>query len=585
MKRVRRAGWGWLGGLVGSVSGIFLGGCGPAGDRDGDATAAPDVNVAVASAVSSRPSSPRPGSAPPVPALAWAPCGDDFPGVSCAVATVPLDYREPCGDATTSIALAKVPAADPAHKIGTVFVNPGGPGVSGVGLVLNGFGDLLGTLLGGRFDVVGFDPRGVGASEPLRCFESAEAEGAFLASQPLFPYLPEQKRPFFLSSLELAHRCLDGRPRIAAHMSTADVVRDLDLLRQAVGDARLTYLGFSYGSFLGNTYANMFPDKVRALVIDGVLDPALWSSGRQIDSDRVATAREFAEFLRLCDEAGADCPLSGPDGAGARFDALAAALRAQPLVIDDTLSYGYDLLVGDSAGAMYAPEYWGGAEGYAALFAALSDAVLGAPEAAAKARAVRAALRKRLADATTGAADYDNGLEAYYGNQCADTEYPSSFVEFRMTGAYAEAGSIFGPLWWWGNAPCAAWPVAADRYAGPWTARTSAPVLVVGNLFDGVTDYGGAVATSKMLRNSRLLTYAGWGHTAFGRSACVTDHVVAYLGDGTLPATGTVCPANPNPFLPEPALGLLARATGAAAGGVAGPAAPVIGLPPVWLGR
>jgi pimeloyl-ACP methyl ester carboxylesterase len=581
MKRARGAGWSWVGGLVGGLAGIFLAGCGPGGDLDGDA------NVAVAYAGSGRPGAPRPetGTAP-VPVLAWAPCGDDFPGVSCALATVPLDYRQPCEGETTSIALAKVPAADPAHKRGTLFVNPGGPGGSGVGFVLNGFGEALGTLLGGQFDIVGFDPRGVGASEPLRCFESADAELAFLTSQPVFPYLPEQKRPFFLSAVDLAHRCLDGRPRIAAHMSTADVVRDLDLLRQAVGDARLSYLGFSYGSFIGSTYANMFPNKVRALVIDGVLNPSLWSNGRQIDSDRVATAREFAEFLRLCDEAGADCPLSGPDGAAARYDALAAALRAQPLVIDPTFSYGYDFLVADSVSAMYVPEYWGGTDGYAALFAALADAVLGVPEAAARALTVRAAIRKRLEEATSGTADYDNGLDAFYGNACADAEYPSSFVEFRATGNYAEAGSIFGPLWWWNNAPCAAWPAAADRYAGPWTARTSAPVLVVGNLFDGITDYDGAVASSNMLRGSRLLTYAGWGHTAFGRSACVTEHVLAYLGDGTLPAAGTVCPANPNPFIPALTIGLVARATGAAAAGIAGPAGPMVGLPPAWtLGR
>ena len=367
-------------------------------------------------------------------------------------------------------------------------------------------------------------------------------------------------------------------------MSTADVVRDLDLLRQAVGDARLTYLGFSYGTHIGNTYANLFPDKVRALVIDGVLDPKLWTSGRQIDSDRVATAREFAEFLRLCDEAAATCPLAGPDGAAARYEALAASLRKQPLVFDETFSFTYDLLIGVTTSAMYAPEYWAGPDGYAALFAALADAALGVPEAAAKARTVRAAIRKRLEDAMPKDTAYANGYEAYYGNHCADAEYPSSFSEFRATGAYAEAGSIFGPLWWWNNAPCASWPVATDRYTGPWTARTSAPVLVVGSLFDGVTAYDGAVASSKLLRGSRLLTYAGWGHTAFGRSACVTEHVLAYLSDGTLPAAGTVCPANPNPFIPEIAIGAVARAVGAAGAAIATPAAPLVGLPPPWLG-
>jgi hypothetical protein len=119
-----------------------------------------------------------------------------------------------------------------------------------------------------------------------------------------------------------------------------------------------------------------------------------------------------------------------------------------------------------------------------------------------------------------------------------------------------------------GQYGCANWPTARDRYIGPWTAKTSAPVLVVGNFFDGVTDYAGAVASSRLLKNSRLLSYAGWGHTAFGRSDCVTEHVVRYLQNGTLPARGTICPANPNPFLPVAAL----KSTR--------PAAPMIGLPP-----
>jgi pimeloyl-ACP methyl ester carboxylesterase len=511
-----------------------------------------------------------------VPSLAWAPCGDDFPDVSCAVAKVPLDYDQPRGP-SIGIALAKVPAADPVHKIGTVFVNPGGPGGSGVGFVMSGFGGYLGALLQGRFDIVGFDPRGVASSEPLQCFESNEAEAAFLAASPLFPYLPEQTEPFFELSNALTARCLDARARITAHMGTADVARDMDLLRQAVGDRRLTYLGFSYGSYLGNTYANLFPNKVRALVIDGVLDPKLWSSGRQIESDRVSTAREFAEFLRLCDEADDDCPLSAPGGSEARYRALAAALREQPLVIDETFSYGYDYLVADTTSAMYAPEFWGGPDGYAALFAALADAVLGDPTGPGQVASIRQAIRERVQQASPRQAPYDNGLDSFYGVMCADTEYPRSLAEFRSIGEYAEAGSFFGPLWWWNNAPCAAWPTAPDRYTGPWTARTSAPVLVVGNTFDGVTGYDGAVASSKFLRG-RLLTYAGWGHTAFGRSACTTDYITAYLLDGSLPPEGTVCPANPNPFVP--AVSAFARSAVSAA-----PAQPIVGLPPLRPGR
>jgi pimeloyl-ACP methyl ester carboxylesterase len=506
------------------------------------------------------------------PKIDWAPCGDEFPGTECGVAEVPLDYDRPFGK-MTFIALARVPASDPKNRVGAVFVNPGGPGGSGVEMVLGGFGVTLANLLGGRFDVVGFDPRGVGRSDPIQCFDTMDDRDAYFAPLPVFPYRRDQERPFFDQMRSLSGVCLGRDQPITSHMSTADVVRDLDLLRQAVGDERLTFLGFSYGSYIGNTYANMFPGKVRALVIDGVLDPRLWSSGWQVTSDRVATAREFEEFLRLCDEAGPDCALGAPGGSGKRFEALAQALLKAPLVFPDGFAYSYDFLVANAASAMYAPEFWGGPDGYGAFFGSLADAVLGAPTALERAAEIRGAILARLDAASPKRLVYDNFLDAYYGNQCADTQYPSFFPAFTVIGAWAREGSFFGPYWWWGNAGCANWPVSPDRYAGPWVTRTSAPVLVVGNLFDGVTEYAGAVASSRLLQNSRLLTYAGWGHTAFLRSECVTGHVLAYLSDGTLPLKGTVCPANPNPFLPAPVM-LRAAAR-----------EPMVGLPPAWPKR
>ena len=484
------------------------------------------------------------GGGPATPRLSWQACTDGPPGAQCAMASVPLDYDKPRGSAI-GIALARIPATSPAGKLGTVFINPGGPGGSGVGLALGGFGEFLRDNLGGRFDVVGFDPRGVGASTPLRCFAGpADLEAFFARLEVLFPYRVEQERPYFATTTELAGRCLARGGTIARQMSTADVARDLDLLRRAVGDRRLTYLGFSYGSYLGNTYANLFPRNVRALVIDGVLDPRLWSSGWQIKSDRVATQEEFEEFLRLCDAAGDECAFAAPGGSAARWERLARSLRTSPVTLPDGSTYSYDFLIADATSAMYGPEDW---PGYAELFDVVADAALGDRAAASRIGTLRGGLLDRWHPARDE--PYDNGLDAYYGNQCADTEYPRTLAAFHVVGRYAEAGSRFGPYWWWQNAPCANWPTAPDRYTGPWTARTSAPVLVVGNYFDGVTDYAGAQASARLLRNSRLLSYAGWGHTAYGRSACTTEHVDRYLLTGALPPRGTVCPANPNPFV------------------------------------
>jgi pimeloyl-ACP methyl ester carboxylesterase len=482
----------------------------------------------------------RADGTPPVPELDWRPCAE-YPDwhYECATARVPLDYDRPRGP-KTKIALARIRASDPARRIGTLFLNPGGPGGSGVDLLFD-YGDYMAERLKGRFDIVGFDPRGVARSEPLYCFRNYRQLDEYLWLFPYLPYTAAQERPYFAVTSSLAEKCLARGQRIIGHMSTADVARDLDLLREAVGDQKLSFVGWSYGSYIGNTYANLFPARVRALVIDGVLDPRLWASGWHIRIDRTATAAEFEEFLRLCDESG--CPLSGRRGASQRFFALARALRDVPLLLDDGTLYSYDYLVADAADAMYEPEYW---RDYGEFFASLIDASRGVTGAAARARAQREAIRRRLERAER--TNYWNDWEGYYGNQCADTQYPRSFERYREVAQFAEAGSIFGPYWWWMNASCARWPVAEDRYVGPWDTRTSRPVLIVGNLFDGITDYAGAVVSSKLLRNSRLLTYAGWGHTAYGRSECVTRHVDAYLLRGTLPGEGTVCPANPNPF-------------------------------------
>ena len=296
---------------------------------------------------------------------------------------------------------------------------------------------------------------------------------------------------------------------------------------------------------------------------------------------------EFREYLRLCDAAGQaedgsyNCPLSGPEGAAARWNALAEKVRSAPyppgLVFSDGSTMSYDILVSAADWAMYDPVTWVGPDGWTAYFAYLADLAMGDETSGVRAAEARRALQARLAEPAGKQEQYSNGLDAQQGYLCGDTEYPRLFAVWSILGDFAAYQSTFGPYWWWFGTPgCASWPVSSDRYIGPWQVQTSAPVLVVGNYFDGITDYRGAVVASRLLKNSRLLAFAGWGHTAFGQSTntpCVAEHIAAYLFDGTLPPEGTVCPAPPNPFLPTAALRSAAPAT-----------RPVV-RPPPWLLR
>jgi pimeloyl-ACP methyl ester carboxylesterase len=486
--------------------------------------------------------------APPLPQLDWQDCtaNPSSAPVQCATARVPLDYDQPNGP-TTEIALARFLAADQGNKKGTIFVNPGGPGGSGVELVRLGFGEQLSTAVNKQFDVIGFDPRGVGRSTPVQCWDTEAARDTYLGSQPAVPFAPALERLFYDAYRAIAPLCFGRKQRILDHMSTADVARDLDLLRETVGDKQLSFLGFSYGSYIGSTYANLFPNKVRAVVIDGVLDPRLWSAGLQIVADRKAPLETFKEFIRLCDEAQDRCALWAPGGAAARYDRLRQKLRSNPLVLPNGQTYRYDTLMADTNTSIYAPETW---PQYAQLFSLLADAADGQAGKMAPAQAMRDEIERGFAERWPAREPYNNGLDSQLSVVCSDAQFPSFFEAFSAIGGFAERGSFLGPWWWWSNAACAAWPVAKDRYSGPWSTRTAKPVLVVGNYFDGVTDYAGAVNTSRLLSGSRLLSYAGWGHTALGRSRCVTDFTVAYLLDGTLPPEGTVCPANPSPWAP-----------------------------------
>jgi pimeloyl-ACP methyl ester carboxylesterase len=522
-----------------------------------------------AAATTTAPSSSGTGSAA-VPKLHWGSCaaeGPDLEAFQCATAVVPLDYDKPKGRQIT-LALARLPASDPGRKLGSLFLNPGGPGGSGVDFLFGAGPFLYSDEVRARFDLVGFDPRGIIRSTPLRCYDTFDEAIADLAPFQ-FPVTRAEERVWIQSDRALARACAEHAGRILDHMSTANVARDMDLLRRAVGDAKLTYAGYSYGSYLGSTYANLFPGKVRALVVDGVLDPVAWSTGRGDQartlpfSTRLRSAKgayqTLQEFLRLCDAGGPNCAFS-EGNPKRRFDRLARRLLREPVEFTDPASgevilVTYAELIGTTLGVLYDPAVW---PEWAEILQALDE--LTRPQAAA---ADLQALRARLG-AGFQQEDYPNFVEGFPGVACSETHNPANIGAWpRAARAQDRQFPYFGRPWTWFSSVCEPWPGwDDDHYDGPWNHRTANPVLVVGNLFDPATPYHGAVTVDRLLPRSRLLTLAGWGHTSLFTSACIDAHVSTYLLTTRVPPKGTVCQPDVVPFA-EPAAAQSLRAGGA----------------------
>ncbi|MEV4704347.1 alpha/beta hydrolase [Actinoplanes sp. NPDC049316] len=500
------------------------------------------------------PASASASSPPAVPRVAWSACDDGF---QCATVAAPLDYDRP-RDAQIAISLIRLPAEQPTARIGSLLVNPGGPGGSGVDFVRI-VGRQLPAGLRARFDIVGFDPRGIYRSTPLRCFDTYEQAVAVLPPFP-YPQTPAQEQVQRVSDDRLAAACARHGGAILNHMSSADAARDMDLLRQMLGDRKLTYLGYSYGSLLGQNYANLFPDRFRALVIDGVVDPVAWvgTGARDVPvGTRIGSAdgarRTLGEFFRLCDAAGPECAFSG--GTARRYAALAASLRRHPAVIVDPgtgepATFTYNDLIAVTLGALYAADVWPD------LARFLADVDAQVPPAALGERL--AALRTGLGLTADAVEDYPNDVEGSPGVACSDTLNPRTLRPWQRAADAAERrDGYFGRIWNWAWSACRAWPPTAgqDRRLGPWTARTSSPVLVVGNYFDPATRYQGAEAAARLLPHSRLLSYAGWGHAAYfiAGNACVDGQVTQYLVTGQAPPPGLVCQPEGSPFDAAPA--------------------------------
>ncbi len=455
----------------------------------------------------------------PVPRIAWRPCGGEF---ESATITVPLDYRRPAGP-TIALAAIRLPARDPGARVGAVAVDFGGPGAPGVG----GLRRLARRFEGlrARLDVIAVDPRGVGGSAPVRC-------GPF-DGQPVAPAGTPPGADFWTGATEAGRACLAGTGELLSHLSTANSARDLDLVRQGLGDAGLSVYGYSYGTYLGAIYANLFPGRLRALVVDGALDLVANAAGAPGSAERpvdvragVAAGREdaLAGVLDACAAAGpARCAFAGSAEPRARFtDVAAAASRA-----------------GTSA----------------ALAERISDALETADRLPGLARSLAALAAAAPPSGGAVPASTDTSVPthstAFLAVQCTDSVTPGAAPMDVALRAEQAAHPVFGSSAVLSTAACVNWPaVDPDRYLGPWDAPLRARVLVVNSRFDPQTPLTGARAAAAQLSASRLLVVDGVGHTTLDApSRCAQDAAAAYLLDPTrLPAEGAVCPADAVPF-------------------------------------
>jgi pimeloyl-ACP methyl ester carboxylesterase len=460
--------------------------------------------------------------AEPTPAveLSWQECRGVY---ECATLEVPLVHDDPSAG-TIDLALMRYPAADPERRVGSLLINPGGPGSSGVEFLQTARGYLPRELFS-RFDVVGFDPRGVGDSTAIDCVDDL---GRYFDLDPA-PTDEAGIEEMIALTEEFVEACERNNPRLLPHVGTEAAARDMELIRLALDEDRISYLGFSYGTLLGAMYADLYPEHVRAFALDGGIDPAL-DVMDLLREQTLGFEMALNAFLGDC-AANPGCAFhSGGDPRGAYVD-LKEEIRREPVPVP-----GSQRTVGPG-------------EAFVAVLAGMYESEFGWPllaQGLALADQGDGTVLLRLYDLYLdhdGRGNYGNSLEASAAINCVDAPVPRDVDTYRRLGdELAAEAPLLGRAGGWFGLTCALWPVEATGEPRPLVAEGSAPILVVGTTGDPATPYEWSVALAEQLDAGVLLTYEGDGHTAFGRgNFCVDDAIVAYLVDLEVPMDGARC--------------------------------------------
>jgi pimeloyl-ACP methyl ester carboxylesterase len=456
--------------------------------------------------------------------LEWENCAS---GMQCSTATAPLNWDNPDQG---KIELALIRQVATGDRIGSLLVNPGGPGASGYDLVANSVDFATDEKLQAGFDIVGFDPRGVGRSTPVSCYTDAADMDAYLYDLADAPRgSDEWIAELTTASADFGAACSDNTGALLEHVDTENAARDLDLLRATLGDDKLNYLGYSYGTFLGATYAELYPDKVGRLVLDGALDPST-SNFEVTKTQAVGFENALRAYLSDCLTT-AECPFDGTvDEAMGTVGALLASVDNSPIAAADGRELGSNTLLTAIIYPLYSQSSW-------PELSTMFDAVMFG--SADEAFVLADTYNGRTSDGTYR----DNSTEAFLSINCIDYAYNDDPAAMRAQAAEITAAApIIGTYLSFGDIGCANWPYAFEGEREPINASGAAPILVVGTTNDPATPYVWAENLAEQLDSGQLLTFEGEGHTAYNKSnQCVNDTVDAYLLEGTVPAADPRC--------------------------------------------
>ncbi|MEU8568812.1 alpha/beta hydrolase [Streptomyces pathocidini] len=522
-------------GIVLAVAGVLMSGC-SSGSSSPSASASPHTSKDRAAQARTQeaalqPLQPLPEAVPEGlrpyydQKPSWRPCGVE--GFECSSIEVPLDYEKPGGD-NVKLAVSRKKAIGPGKRLGSLLVNPGGPGGSAIGYLQSYAGIGYPEAVRARYDIAAVDPRGVARSEPVTCLSDSQMDAYTQVDQT--PDDQKETDELVTAFKEFATGCEERSGKVLGHVSTIEAARDMDVARAVLGDEKLNYVGASYGTFLGATYAGLYPRRAGRLVLDGAMDPSL--PALTMNRDQTAGFETaFTAFAEDCVRR-EDCPLGRGSArdAGRRLGDFFKKLDADPVRTGESRKLGESLATTAVISAMYDEGAWGELRG------ALQSAMDGDGAGLLKLADI---YYQREPDGS-----YANLMFANPAVNCLDLPPAFNGPEDvrKALPSFRKASPVFGTGLAWAALNCTYWPIKPTGKPNRIEAKGAAPIVVVGTTRDPATPYRWAEALGKQLSSGILLTYEGDGHTAYGRgSTCIDSAINDYLLEGRAPARGKRC--------------------------------------------